>query len=59
MKYRELKQLLDKMTESELDQTVTVFVEDVGEFYPVLSAGVASEDNDVLDPGHVYLFIGE
>jgi hypothetical protein len=59
--YRELIENLKGLPDARLDDTVTVFVSGVGEFYPlvedypfVVSEG---ERQDVLDAGHPYLVI--
>ena len=56
MNYRELKLVLDQMSEEQLDQTVTVYNIDMDEFVAVVSVEFSSEtDNDVLDDNHAYL----
>lgn len=59
--YRDLLENIQNMSPEQLNQTVTVFVTGVGEFYslvedfPIVEA--KAETNDVLDPGHPYLVI--
>lgn len=59
--YRDLLENLQTMKPEQLEQTVTVFVTGVGEFYslvedfPIVEA--QAESNDQLDPGHPYLVI--
>ena len=61
IKYRDLLENIQAMTPEQLDQTVTVYVSGVDEFYslvqdfPIVIA--QPENNDVLDPGHLYLVI--
>ena len=57
MNYRELKQILNSMTESELDQTATVYVNEEDEFYAVNSVRISDESCDQLDPEHLYLSV--
>ena len=52
--YAGLLERLKVATQEELRQTVTVFVRDTDEFYPVKSADVTLEA-DVLDDGHLFL----
>lgn len=59
--YRSLLTNLQAMTPQQLDQHVSVFVRGVDEFYSLdgkTPIDVArAEDNDVLDPGHLFLVI--
>ena len=56
--YRELLQQLQTLPPERLDDTATVYVTGVDEFYPVMKTEVAtSSDNDVLDEGHFFLVI--
>jgi len=69
MTYGELANELKGLTQEQLNMTVTVYVEGVGEFYPVVSDYplVITDSNavdtapraydDVLDNGHPYLVI--
>ena len=53
------RQLLANLTEEQLDQTVTVYVVGINEYYPC-HLEVSDADCDVLDEGHAYLkFDGE
>lgn len=56
MNYRELQQILSEMSEQELDQTVTAYLNFEDEFIAVTSVLVA-EESDVLDKGHIYLSV--
>ena len=59
--YRDLLENIQKMNPEQLDQTVTVFVSGVGEFYSLVEdfplVEAQAETNDQLDPGHPYLVI--
>lgn len=45
------RQLLQNMTEEQLDQTITLYVD--GEYLP--AEALTTDENDVLDENHVYL----
>ena len=50
MAYKDLKDHLEKMTDEQLDKSVTIFLPwEMGEFYPVERIEFTSFDNDVLD----------
>ena len=52
------RQLLANLTEEQLDQTVTVYVVGINEYYPCHLE--VTDVDDVLDEGHAYLkFDGE
>jgi hypothetical protein len=55
--YRELLRVLLNMPPDRLDDNVSVHVRGVGEFYTVQDYKLSSDDNDVLDSGHLYLEI--
>ena len=59
--YRELIENLKALPDARLDDTVTVFVTGVGEFYPVVDdfpfVVAGGNINDELDDGHPYLVI--
>lgn len=56
MTYRKLRDILNKMDDVTLDQTVTVYVSGSDEFHPVEWWDRAdSTITDVLDDGHLYL----
>ena len=59
MTYNDLKHMLAEFTEEELNQTVTVYVRGVDEFYGLNWDDMKTSDDtcDVLDPGHKYLVI--
>jgi hypothetical protein len=57
MKYRELLEILKGMTEDELNQNVTAYLNAEDEFVPVTSVLVADGNQSVLDVGHVYLSV--
>lgn len=56
MTYQRLKEVLDSMTEEELNLTATIFVPGVDEYYAA-TVSYTDEDCDVLDPGHPVLTI--
>lgn len=58
LKYRNLLEMLQLMTDEELNCTVTVLAKGVDEFFPVEPAlFYADQTTDVLDQGHPYLMI--
>jgi hypothetical protein len=59
MNYRELAILIATMTEEQKDQTATVYVSGVDEYYPLVNDHpiVTSTVDDVLDEGHYYMVI--
>lgn len=57
MKYRELLEILKDMTEDELNQDVTAYLNAEDEFVPVTSVMVACEATASFDVGHVYFSV--
>jgi hypothetical protein len=57
LKYRNLLEMLQLMTDEELNCTVTVLAKGVDEFFPVEPALFYADQIDVLDQGHPYLMI--
>jgi len=59
MTYNDLKHMLAEFTQEELNQTVTVYVRGVDEFYGLNWDDMKTSDDscDQLDPGHKYLVI--
>lgn len=57
--YRELIENLQALPDARLDDTVTVFVSGVDEFYPLVQdyPFVVADGSDQLDNGHAYLII--
>ena len=55
--YRQLLGLLNQMSDTQLDDTAHVLDLENCEYYGIQSIGVASEENGVLDAGHLYLNI--
>jgi hypothetical protein len=53
--YRELRAELDTLTEEQLDSDVTIQTPD-DEFFGNINL-TFSEENDVLDEGHPYLYV--
>jgi hypothetical protein len=56
MTYSQLFQILKELTSDRLQDDVTVQNSDTGEFYGVGDVAI-SEDDDVLDAGHIYLVV--
>lgn len=57
MTYRELIVKLMKMPAEALDQTITVYNEQDEEFYGCTGHDVSNENDNVLDPGHLFLMV--
>jgi hypothetical protein len=57
MTYFELIRELQDVDLARLQDTVTVYVKGVDEFYAVDQFRIADSDNDVLNEGHPYLEI--
>jgi hypothetical protein len=56
MQYRQLRDMLNDMTEKELSYEVTALAIDAGEFIPV-TALVYADHTDTLDKGHPYFYL--
>jgi hypothetical protein len=56
MTYQQLLNKLQKATPEQLSNDVSVCFRATDEFYPV-SKLVVNEESDVLDIGHLYLFV--
>lgn len=57
MTYRQLLMKMQSMPDDRLDDDVTVFDGNEGEFLPVNGTEIADDECDVLDEGHLYLTI--
>ena len=57
MTYAQLKKYISFFTPEQLNQDVTIYVNDMDEFYPVESIQVSDETIDVLDSDHVFLVV--
>lgn len=55
MTYKELLSYLQSLPEFQLNQTVLVYDTVNDEFKPITKIRVTPDDEDVLDPDHVYL----
>jgi len=57
--WKELKDLIEDFSEEQLNQTVTVYISGVDEYYGLSDYPLVESDNtcDVLDPGSKYLVI--
>ena len=53
--YKDLLILLQSMTPEQLNCTPTLYDVDNDEYFPVTTLLTASDQNDVLDPGHPYI----
>jgi hypothetical protein len=53
--YRDLMEFFNKIPKERLDDNITIFNSNDGEFYPVTRIEIAGDETDVLDKGHVYL----
>ena len=60
MTYAELLQRLQHATPEQLQQDVTVYVKQLDEFYAVFNSNVTESDDttQVIDPGHLYMIVG-
>ena len=58
MNYRQLRDILTfEMTDEQLDQTATVYIPGVDEYYPLHDNLTIVCEDDVLDKGHIVLTI--
>ena len=57
MTYAELRKYISLFTPEQLKQDVTIYVNDMDEFYPVEAIQVSDETNDVLDSDHIFLVV--
>jgi hypothetical protein len=55
--YAELIENLKALPPEKLNDTATVYVPGVGEFYPVMTTEVLDVSQDVLDPGHLVMVV--
>jgi hypothetical protein len=53
--YGELLVELQKLNPEQLNQTVTVYVQGLDEYYATEDGLLITDSNDVLDAGHAYL----
>ena len=53
--YRELFDLIGRMSEEELDMNVTIHTPNNDEYFAVANMEYAKADLDILDKGHPYL----
>lgn len=59
--YRQLAiSLLNDLTSEQLDQTATIYIPGVDEYYPMYERfTITDEDCDVVDDGHIILTIDD
>lgn len=56
MNYRQLLNVLERLTDEELNQDITIYSISDDEFFPARALGIANkQDTDVLDEGHLYI----
>ena len=58
MKYYQLRNWLDTLSDEQLEEDVTIHLATEDEWIPVVNVGVTTKD-DVLHKGHFYLEIEE
>lgn len=56
--YRELKLLLDRLSDAQLDTNVTVYDRQSDEYHAVRVAEFSTDECNILDPGHLVLVTG-
>ena len=54
--YKQLKEMLNSMSEDELSCTVTMFIKEADEFLPVEALSY-SDRIDILDEGHPFFIV--
>ena len=60
MTWNQLKNKIDMMTEEQKNTSVTVYDNEIDEFFPVIDNIMFSpEEDDVLDAHHPYLVISQ
>jgi hypothetical protein len=58
MTYAELLNILYSMPKDRLEDTITIYIDSMDEYFGVTGSDIADEKtNDVLDNGHLYLKI--
>ena len=57
MTYADLADWIHRMRPEQLNQTVTVYVNDMDEFYPVETCQLSDDSNDVLDLDHWFMVV--
>ena len=57
MKYKHLLDILNDMTDEELEQDATAYLNAEDEYVPISAVLVADKSQSVLDVGHVYLSV--
>jgi hypothetical protein len=56
MSWRDIKEMLNKLPEDNLDDTATIYIQSIDEYYGI--TGFTDEDTGgVLDEGHSYLVL--
>lgn len=55
MTYKDLLEILQNLSEEELNNTATVFCPDMDEYYPVECAYKVDSTQDQLDMGHLVI----
>ena len=57
MTYRDLANEIRQLEPSQLDQTVTVYDEQINEYIPVAVVDIATKSNDVVEEGQPILVL--
>lgn len=60
MTYKQLRDLINELSDEQLAMDVSVYMREAGEYFPLAPEPFAitdEEDEDVLDPDHPYLII--
>lgn len=55
--YSELEKVIQGLTESQKKQDVTIYIDELKEFFPVKDNSIAGTEQDCLDIGHFVLII--
>ena len=56
MNYRQLRKVLQEMNDSRLNDDVTIYMRELGEYIPATSTKQVTEtETDVLDEGHLVI----
>jgi hypothetical protein len=58
MNYKQLLKQLKSLTKEQLQQTVTIHIQHVDEYYAIANTDTTTED-DVLEEGHFFLVLTE
>lgn len=59
MTYNHLRKFLNALPYETLNQDVTVYLPEKDEYVAIGKKAISTQDNDVLDEGHLYLIAEE